>query len=84
MQQAAKWLVEKLTGCSMLAKIVTQLADDADIAPATLKRAKRLAKVKSHRIGFGAESVVWWSLPSNDDEVVPADVDEAVAARLFP
>ncbi len=58
-QQAAEWLVEKLTGCSMHAKIVKQLADDADIAWATLKRAKKLAKVKSHRIGFGEKSVVW-------------------------
>ena len=84
MQQAKGWLVEKLTGCSMLATVVKQLADDADIAPASLKRAKKLAKVKSQRIGFGEKSVVWWSLPSNDDETCPADVDEAEAARLFP
>ncbi len=83
-QQVKEWLVEKLTGCSMLAKTVKQLADDADIAPATLKRAKRLAAVKSERIGFGQASVVWWTLPSDDTESVPADVDEAEAARLFP
>jgi hypothetical protein len=83
-QQAADWLVEKLTGCSMHSKVVKQLADDADIAPATLKRAKKLAKVKSLRSGFGEKSVVWWSLSSNDDEPVPTDVDEAEAARLFP
>ena len=83
-QQAAKWLVKKLTVCSMLAKAVLQLADDADISVATLKRAKTLAKVKSHRIGFGKESVVWWILPPDNNEPVPADVDEAEAARLFP
>ena len=83
-QQAADWLVEKLTVCSMLAKVVKQLADDADIASATLKRAKRLAKVKSHRTGFGEKSFVLWALPTNDDEAVPADVDETEVARLFP
>ena len=83
-QQAKNWLVEKLTGCSMLAKAVKQLADDADIAPATLKRAKGLAGVKSQRIGFGKESVVWWTLTSDDTKSVSADVIDAEAARLFP
>jgi hypothetical protein len=83
-QHAKDWLVEKLTDCSMLAKEVNQLADDADITPATLKRAKKLAKVKSQRIGFGEKSVVWWSMSSNEDESGRADVDEVAAARLFP
>ena len=83
-QQAADWLVEKLTGCSLHSKVIKQTADDADITWATLKRAKKLAKVKSHRIGFGEKSFVLWSLPTNDDESVPADVDETEVARLFP
>ena len=83
-QQAGRWLVEKLTGVSMLAKSVRQLADDADISLATLKRAKKLAKIKSERIGFGGTSVVWWTLPESKNESSPPDVDVAEAARLFP
>ena len=82
-QQAKEWLVETLTDCSMLAKVVTQLADDADIASATLKRAKKLANVKSQRIGFGDKSVVWWTLSESENESPSSDVDETEASRLF-
>ena len=83
-QQAKEWLVETLTGCSMLAKVVAQLADDADIASATLKRAKKLANVKSQRIGFSEKSVVWWTLSESEGESTSPDVDAAEAAGLFP
>ena len=79
-QQAATWLIEKLTDCSMQSLTLKQLAEDADISWATLKRAKKLAKVKSQRIGFGGKSVCWWALPESAD----ADVDATEADRLFP
>ncbi len=82
-QQAGEWLTEKLTGCSMQAKIVKQLADDADISATTLKRAKVLAKVKSQRIGFGENSVVWWTLTEDESESNPTDVDIEETAREF-
>ena len=79
-QQATEWLAKKLTGCSVQAKIVRQMADDEDISLSTLKRAKKLVKVKSKRIGFGDKSVCWWTLPESE----LADMDTAEAARLFP
>ena len=83
-QRAGEWLIEKLTGCSMQAKIVRQMAEDADISTSTLKRAKGLAKVMSQRIGFGEKSVVWWALPEPQSGPLIADVDASEAARLFP
>ena len=56
------------------------MADDEDISLSTLKRAKKLVKVKSKRIGFGDKSVCWWTLPESE----LADMDTAEAARLFP
>ena len=60
---AKDWLSETLAGQSMLASHVHDLADDASISKATLKRAKKGAGVKSERIGFGRDSSCWWTIP---------------------
>lgn len=81
-KQAVNWLTDKLSECSYLATVAKNMAEDADIAPATLKRAKKLAGVKSHRIGFGRESVVWWTLPPPDNELT--DDELSGVSSQFP
>lgn len=81
LREAGEWLVNKLSQCSVTAKFIKKLADDADISMATLKRAKKRAKVESVRIGFSCESVVWWVLPPLNhefDDEVKFDADEDV------
>ncbi len=62
LSEAKVWLAETLATQSMLASHVHDLADDAGISTATLKRAKKGAGVRSERIGFGRDSTCWWTI----------------------
>jgi putative DNA primase/helicase len=78
LERAVAWLTETLADGPRLASIVEQLADDEDISKATLRRAKRAAKVKSDRKGFGRGSEVWWALPGSSEEVgEPSAIDDS-------
>jgi hypothetical protein len=61
--EAAEWLADTLSGCTVLAKEIPKWAKNNGITPATLRRAKETLGVISKRIGFGPESRVWWTLP---------------------
>ena len=74
-KEAKEWLRGKLASCSLLAAEIKELAEDADISFSTLKRAKKELGVISERVGFGKESVVWWTL-SSDDYGVPSDISD--------
>lgn len=78
LERAVAWLKETLSNGPRLASIVKQLADDEDISKATLRRAKRVANVKSDRKGFGRGSEVSWVLPGSSEKVgEPSVIDDS-------
>ncbi len=75
--RGVSWLTECLSARSLLSSSVTEMADDADFSPATLKLAKKSAGVKSQRIGFGPDSAVWWTLSRPPNGISdPTDFDD--------
>ena len=81
--EARGWLVSTLSNRSIRATTIDQMADDADISKATLKRAKKLEFVISKRVGFGEASVVWWTLAEPDDEAAIDSNLESMSAAEF-
>jgi len=49
---------------------VRRLATTAGIAPRTLRRARERLAIKSHRMGFGPGSTVFWEMPRDHELVV--------------
>lgn len=85
--EAVGFLLDLLQDGPIPAKKVKSAARDAGIAERTLDRAKKRAGVATHREGFGADGVWYWSLPATQtpkDAIERRTQSEASYGSLWP